>query len=615
MLLNFRRFLIGNPIETDQMAEEKLTKTTGLAVLSSDALSSTAYATEEILKVVALTGAVGLAFTVPISIAIVALIGIVGFSYYRTIFAYPTGGGAYIVAKENLGINYGLVAAAALLVDYLLTVAVSISAGVEAITSAFPNMLPYSIEIALVFVSFITIVNLRGIRDSGKFFAIPTYAFLLVYGGMIVFGFYKIMSGALPPHAPLSFADNPHLKTLSVFLVLRAFASGASALTGIEAVSNGVQAFKAPQSLNASRVLILMVSLLAVFFLGTSFLANYMGVLPSETETVVSQIARGLFGTNMIYYGIQFVTVMILILAANTAYTDFPRLSSLLAQDRYLPRQLASLGDRLVFSNGILFLGIFVGILVIIFKASTHLLIPLYMIGVFITFTLSQAGMVKHWYDDHCKGWWMKAAINGFGSIITLVVGVIVFIVKFSEGAWMTILCILSVILVMRAIHKHYEEFKVQISIDNAKAPKPFESHKVVIPISDIHRGVLEAVRYARTISNDVKALYVDLGNEGRMAALKKEWEKWVPDVPLEILPSPYRSVIAPIVDYIDAFRTNENMDTAVTVVIPEFVPVKWWHHLLHNQTALGLRFALLYRRGLSKRYKVLADVPYYLRR
>ncbi|MBN8554324.1 MAG: APC family permease [Deltaproteobacteria bacterium] len=611
----FWRLLIGNPLETELEKSEKLSKRRGLAVLSSDALSSTAYATEEMLRVLMLCGAIGLAYTFSISIVIVALIAIVGFSYYRTIHAYPGGGGAYIVAHENLGETPGLIAAASLLVDYSLTVAVSICAGTAAITSAFPELATHAVALAVGFVMLVTILNLRGLRESSTIFAIPTYLFIFVYGGMIAYGIYRIASGELPRQVPSPEQFGQDLRPLTVFLLLRAFASGSSALTGIEAVSNGVPAFHPPQAKNAVKVLMAMVIILGIYFLGTSYIAAWLGVVPNNHETVVSQIARELFQNSALYYIVQFVTMTILILAANTAYTGFPRLSSILARDKFLPRQLANLGDRLVYSNGIIFLGIFVSVLIIIYHADTHSLVPLYMVGVFITFTLSQMGMVRFWLRKKSKNWWMHLVINGFGAICTAVVGVVVFWVKFEEGAWITFVLITLLIIAMKMIHKHYEEFSRQICLDYAKPPKPFLKHKVVIPVSDVHRGVLEAARYARTLGTDVTALYVDLGNKDRMENLKRDWAKWVPDVPIQVLPSPYRSVIRPIVHYLDELRDQEGPDTVVTVVIPEFVPLKWWHHLLHNQTAWMLKIALLFNRKMNRRYKVLADVPYYLRR
>lgn len=622
------RIVIGNPLETEDLDSEKLTKTRGLAVLASDALSSTAYATEEMMKVLVLAGVTGLALTQPLSIAIVILIAILGFSYFRTIHAYPQGGGAYTVAHENLGALPGLIAAAALLVDYALTVAVSISSGVSQISSAFPAFLPYEVHMGVFFVAVITLLNLRGMRESSTIFAIPTYLFIFIYGFMVVYGLYQMFSGQLAETPPTVLESTTglgfNMHTLTLFLILKAFSSGCSALTGIEAVSNGVQAFNPPQAKNANKVLFVMLSILALFFIGTSYLAQHLGLVPSESETVVSMVARKLFGESIMYYATQFVTTAILILAANTAYTGFPRLSSILASDRYLPRQMASLGDRLVYSNGIIFLGFFVSGLIILYHANTHGLVPLYMVGVFVTFTLSQTGMVRFWWKKRSPKWWFHMSINALGALCTFVVGLVVLVVKFFEwgpesllpnGAWITFLAITALVIAMLMIRKHYEEFSVQISLNNAKAPRPYVDHKVVIPISDVHRGVLEAVRYAQTISKDVTALYVDLGQPERLERLRTEWQKWVPEVPIIVLPSPFRSVIRPIIHHLDDLREGTSFDTAVTVVIPEFVPLKWWHHLLHNQTAWMLKIALLFHRKQNKRYKVLADVPYYLRK
>ncbi len=614
--VSFRRLLIGDPLATQNLENERLNKRRGLAVLSSDALSSTAYATEEMLKVLVLVGAAGFSLTLPITFAIGTLLAIVGFSYHKIIHAYPQGGGAYLVGRENLGTMAGLIAAAALLVDYTLTVAVSACAAVAQLRSAFPSLIGHEVDIALIMVAIVTILNLRGVKESGTTFAIPTYAFIIIYGSMILYGLVKIGLGDIP-RQPLPPIEPPPggYWTLGAFIIFKAFSSGAAALTGIEAVSNGVSAFRPPQAKNASKVLFLMLGLLLLFFIGTSFLASWLGIAPHEHETVVSQVGRYLFGTSFLYYAVQISTILILFLAANTAYTGFPRLACLLAQDRFLPRQLANLGDRLVFSNGILILGLIVGMLVILFQADEHRLIPLYMVGVFITFTIAQTGMIRYWLREGSKHRYFGMSLNGVGAICTTVVGTVVLAVKFTDGAWITFIAIPCLVVLMYSINRHYEEFKVQISLDYAKAPKPFSSHKVVMPVSDIHRGVLEAVRYARTLSDDVSALYVDLGNHERMEGLKREWEKWVPDVPMVILPSPYRSVIKPIVHHLDHLRDSTSTDTAITVVIPEFVPVKWWHHLLHNQTAFFLKFALLFRRRQNRRYKVLADVPYYLRR
>jgi len=606
------RTLVGSPLETQRLRHERLTKLKGLAVFACDALSSSAYATEEILRVLVFAGSAALAFTVPVSAAIVGLMAVVATSYYQTIHAYPSGGGAYIVAHENLGTLPGLVAAAALLVDYVLTVAVSISAGVAAITSALPRLYPYRVDLAVALVALITIGNLRGVRESGTIFAIPTYLFIFAFGTTILTGLWTWLEGQLPR------VDRPETLAathpLTLFLVLRAFASGTAALTGVEAVSNGVQAFYPPEARNASRVLIAMVTLLGFFFFGTSFLAQEMGVLPREEETVVSQIARALFQGGWFYYVVQAATMLILVLAANTAFADFPRLSSILARDRYLPRQLANLGDRLVFANGILLLGATASFLIAVFRATVHNLIPLYMVGVFVSFTLSQAGMVRHWLASRSGPWRLQLAINGLGAACTALVGLEVAAVKFLDGAWITVFVIGSLVVFMQAIHRHYEDLKVQLSLERAKPPRPFRAHKVIVPVNNVHRGILEALRYAKAVSNDVTAVFVEI-EPGAREEIERKWERWVPDVPLVVLPSPYRSVVGPILLYLDQVQREAGPDTALTVVLPEFVPRKWWHHLLHNQTALMLKFALLFRQRRLRRYKVLADVPYYLTR
>ncbi|MDR7514398.1 MAG: APC family permease [Armatimonadota bacterium] len=606
------RALVGSPLETQRLRHERLTKVKGLAVFGADALSSSAYATEEILRVLVLAGVGAVALTVPVSLAIVALMAIVAISYYQTIHAYPSGGGAYIVAHENLGLLPGLVAAAALLVDYILTVAVSISAGVAAITSALPELYPHRVELALGFIALITVANLRGVRESGTIFAIPTYSFILAFGAVITFGVWRWLNGTLPDLTP---AEPPaQVQPLTLLLLLRAFASGTAALTGIEAVSNGVQAFYPPEPRNASRVLLLMVALLGSFFFGTGVLAREMGILPREEETVVSQIARAVFEGSWPYYAVQAATMLILVLAANTAFADFPRLASILARDRYLPRQLANLGDRLVFANGILLLGATASLLIVIFRATVHNLIPLYMVGVFVAFTLSQAGMVRHWWTERSGQWRLKLGINGFGALCTAAVGIEVAVIKFLDGAWITVFVIGSFVVLMRAIHRHYEDLKHQLSLERAKLPRPFRAHKVIVPVNNVHRGVLEALRYAKAVSDDVTAVYVEI-EPGAREEIERKWERWVPDVPLVVLPSPYRSVVGPILLYLDQVQREAGPDTALTVVLPEFVPRKWWHHLLHNQTALMLKFALLFRQRRLRRYKVLADVPYYLTR
>lgn len=607
------RALVGSPLETQRLKHEKLTKLKGVAVFGADPLSSNAYATEEILRVLVLMGSAGVALTLPVSIAIAALLVVVVTSYYQTIHAYPSGGGAYVVARENLGIAPALTAAAALLVDYVLTVAVSTSAAIAAITSAFPRLFPYRVELAAATVALVTVINLRGVRESGTIFSIPTYFYVATFGGMLAVGLWSVLTGELP-RGQYSRDVAAAVHPFSLLLVLRAFASGSTALTGIEAVSNGVQEFYPPPARNASRVLLVMALMLPAFFLSVSYLAHHLAIVPVETETVVSQIARRVLGEGWFYYTVQFGTALILFLAANTAYAGFPRLASILARDRYLPRQLANLGDRLVFANGILLLGAAAVLLILLFRADTHGLIPLYMIGVFVTFTLSQTGMVRYWATYRPPGWRLRLPISALGATVTGVVAVVVAVAKFAEGAWISLAAMPLLVWVMRAIHRHYEDLRQQLSLERAKPPRPFRAHKVIVPVNNVHRGILEALRYAKAVSNDVTAVYVEV-EPGAREEIERKWERWVPDVPLVVLPSPYRSVVGPILLYLDQVQREAGPDTALTVVLPEFVPRKWWHHLLHNQTALMLKFALLFRQRRLRRYKVLADVPYYLTR
>lgn len=603
------RALVGDPLHTHQLEEEKISKTKGLAVFSSDALSSSAYATEEIVRVLVLAGGAGLALLTPITGAIVALLAIVVLSYYQTIHAYPKGGGAYSVAQENLGVMPGLAAGAALIVDYILTVAVSISAGVAAITSAVPVLAEHKVILAIVLLGSITILNLRGIRESATILAYPTYVFIAVFSSLILTGLFKVATGRLahvvapPPEA---------VSPLAFLLVARAFASGCAALTGVEAVSNGVPNFRPPSSRNASLVMIIMGGILAVFVGGVSFLTHYLGIAPSESETVVSQVARAVFGSSPAYYAVQLTTSMILLLAANTAYSGFPQLTSIMAADRFMPRQLTNLGDRLVFGNGILMLSLVSLLLLVGFGADTHRLIPLYMIGVFISFTLSQSGMVRYWLRERVGMWRLRLGVNLFGSIVTACVGTIVLVAKFWQGAWITLLAIGILYFVMRAIHSHYRSVALQLVLDQPAPPPPLTGHKVIVPVAGIHKGTLEAMRYAHALGKDVTAVYIEI-EPLRTEHFKAQFSQWVPDTKLEILPSPYRSVVSPLVGYLEKLQREIGPDTAVTVILPQFMPRRWWQHALHNQTATVLRFALLYRFRGEGRIKVVAGVPFYL--
>lgn len=605
------RAVIGPPLATERQQHERLNSPQALAILGSDALSSAAYGPEEVLRVLAPAGAAALALSPSIGVAIAVLVIIVATSYYQTIHAYPTGGGAYIVARENLGVRAGLAAAAALLVDYALTVAVSISAGVSNIASAFPQLHPWRMELATTLIVFITITNLRGVRESGRLFAVPTYSFVAALACTLVGGAVMAARGTLP-HV----ATNPpaEMRALTAFLVLRAFASGTAALTGIEAVANGVKAFREPEVRNASRVLLIMAAILATFVIGVLLLAHQMGVLPSDQETVVSQVARGVFGNSPFYYWVQISTLTILVMAANTAFADFPRLAAILARDEYMPHQFANLGDRLVYANGIAVLGLIAMVLVVVFGATVHHLIPLYTVGVFVAFTLSQFGMVRHWARVRGNWWRTKLGINAVGGAITGIVGLEVGLVKFADGAWVALLVMVIVMAGMRYVRGHYELVRRLLAVDRARPVRRITRHRVIIPIGDVHRGVIEAVRYAQAISDDVTAVYVAVDPEASDDICAR-WERNVPGVPLVILPSPYRSVVRPILDYLDRLQAESEPEALITVVLPEFVTRRWWDGFLHNQTALMLRLALLYSRRRGRRRRVVADVPYYLAR
>lgn len=610
MIGQFVRILFGRPLPTEAAVHERLTKVKALAVFSSDALSSTAYATEEILLALLVAGSLALGVAWPVSIAIAVLLVIVAISYRQTIYAYPTGGGSYIVAKDNLGIYPGLVAGGSLLIDYVLTVAVSISAGVSAIISAAPGLQNYRVALAVTFVVLITIANLRGIRESGSIFAIPTYMFIASMVVLLASAFYRIVTGAGPVEAPV--ADTIEAtQPITLFLILRAFASGCTALTGIEAISDGVAAFKKPESHNAATTLTWMATILVIFFLGITYLANHFHVHPYHPDelgyqTVVSQIARAVFGAGPFYFIIQASTALILVLAANTAYADFPRLSSIIARDRYLPRQFTNIGHRLAFSNGIIVLGILSVLLIIAFRGDTHALIPLYALGVFLSFTLSQTGMVRRWWRLREPGWQRNMVINGIGALTTFVVLIDIAITKFALGAWIVIVLIPIFVLGFLKIHEHYVHVSEQLRLRDWTPPPAPKHSTVIVPVGDIHRGVVHALRYARLLSDDVRAVHIEV-DPARTERLRTRWEKWGQGIPLILLPSPYRSTMTTLIKYLDSVET-ERPDDVITVVLPEFVPRHWWEHLLHNQTSLILHAALRLQRN-----KVVTVVRYHL--
>lgn len=601
MITALKRLLVGIPMTTAQAKHERLGKVSALAIFSSDCMSSVAYATEEILLVLVLGGTLALQYSPPIGIAIGALVAIVATSYWQTIHAYPSGGGAYIVAKDNLGTLPGLVAGSALLVDYVLTVSVSTASGVAAITSAFPVLYPHRIVICVACVLAVMLANLRGLRETGRTFAVPTYGFILALTILIIGGFYQFFTqGAPPPPATL-----PMVEPLSVFLVLRAFSGGCAALTGIEAVANGVQAFKPPESRNASITLAWMAFILGSSFMAVTFLSHYFHIVPSAEETVVSMLARQVFGRTWMYYVIQVFTAVILLLAVTTSFAGFPMLASLMAKDGFLPRQFANLGDRLVFSNGILILAGVSSALLVIFGGSTHALIPLYAIGVFTAFTLSQGGMVLHWWRERGPRWLPHAVMNGFGAIVTGVVVAVVGATKFLHGAWIVIIVVPLMVSAFLAVRRHYDSLGAQLTLQGFSPPK-LGRHPVVVLVGGLHRGVITALTYAKAISPNVTAIAVDL-DPTATSRLQRDWREWAPDVPLVILDSPYRSVLQPVLHYIDQMEKQRDGDY-MTIILPEFIPAKWWHHLLHNQTALLLKTAILFRRG-----KVAISIPYHL--
>lgn len=626
-----RRLLFGAPIPSSRQEHERLNKFLALPVFSSDAVSSVAYASEEILLVLVVVGAVAWRVSFPIALCIAGLIAIVTISYRQTIHAYPQGGGSYTVAKENLGTFYGLVAAASLLTDYVLTVAVSVAAGVAAIVSLRQELAPHAAAIGVGAVFVVAYMNLRGLRESGKLFAGPTYAFIILLYTLLVVGLYKVITGhvvhVVPDPAAYAVAFTkaegrpiPGLETLGAFLILRAFSSGCSALTGIEAIANGIPAFKPPESRNAATTMAWMAMILATLVLGVTYLANAYHVFPAVNETVISQIARTVFGRGAFWYAVQIATALILILAANTAFQDFPRLSSILARDRFAPRQLTNIGDKLVFSNGIILLSVVAAGLIYVFGGKTSALIPLYAVGVFISFTLSQIGMGVRQIRLKHAGWRLHAAVSFFGGSVTFVVTCVTAVVKLTEGpvirigrvalptgAYFVLILIPALVIGFYKVHKHYITMgnQLRLSKDTFKPPPPLRSTAIVLT-SSIHKGILPALEYARTLSHDCRALFIGIDPiETRI--IRDRWEDFGLGVPLVILESPYRSLAGPVLKYLEEVK-KERPSYVVTVVLPEIVPRKWWHRLLHNQSALMLKIALMMRRGI-----VFTNVRYYL--
>jgi len=622
---SWRTWLIGRPLQTADAPHETIGKFIGLAVFASDALSSTAYATQEMLVILIAIGSAAYGYVFPISLAIVALLAIVTFSYEQTIHAYPNGGGAYIVSRDNLGEVPAQIAAAALLTDYILTVAVSISSGVAQIVSAFDWLFPYRVEIAVLLVMLVMLINLRGVRESGNAFAIPSYFFVVMMYLMVGVGLFRYLSGSLG-----TVIDPPEIEMLgvtqgvSLLLILRAFSNGTSALTGVEAVSNGIQAFKEPRSRNAGITLLWMSSILGTLMLGISFLAGHVQAVPSEMETVISQLARTMYGgrENFFYIATLLGTTVILVLAANTSFAGFPRLSAITAADGFLPRQLTYRGSRLVYSRGIVALAILASILIIIFEASVTRLIPLYAIGVFLSFTLSQAGMARRWWKmghlqpgvevkergstlRYVSDWGYKMVVNGFGSVLTAVVMVVFAVTKFTDGAWVVVIVIPLMVLILSGIHRHYRNVASKLTLNHYGAPPRIVRHRVLLTLGGVHRGSLAALRYAKTLSDDITAVHVMIEPEDA-ERVREKWELWGDGNRLVILDSPYRLFIEPLLEYIDEIDRQRQPNEIITIVVPEFVSRHWWNNLLHTHTAAVLRMALLFRKDI-----VITNIPY----
>ena len=621
---SWRTWLIGRPLSTADAPHQTIGKMIGLAVFASDALSSTAYATQEILLILAAAGMGAFSFAFPISVAIVVLLIILTISYEQTIHAYPGGGGAYIVARDNLGEAPAQTAGAALLTDYILTVAVSMSSGVAQIVSAFPALYAYRVEIAVTLVFLVMLVNLRGVKESGATFAIPTYFFLVMMFLTVIVGFVRYLTGTLgtvtnPP--PLEMLHS--LQAMSLFLILKAFASGTTALTGVEAISNGITAFRAPKSRNAGITLIWMSAILGTLLLGITFLSGKIGAVPSESETVISQLARTVYGSRGgLYLATIAATTLILIMAANTSFADFPRLAALHAGDGFLPKQLMYKGSRLVFSRGIMALALIACLLIIVFNASVTALIPLYAIGVFLSFTLSQAGMARRWWRvghlatgqeivdpgstlRYESGWQLKMVVNGVGAVATLVVMFVFAITKFRDGAWIIVILVPALVLIFFQIHHHYKRLAKQLSLDAFGAPARVGRHRVILPIGGVHRGSLAALAFARALSDDVTAVYISL-DPLEAEKVQHKWETWGGGVRLVVLDSPYRLLVEPLLAYLGQIIAVRQPNEMISIVVPQFVPKHWWANALHTQTALTLRMALMFKRGI-----VIMEVPY----
>ena len=611
---SWRTWLIGRPLPTADAPHQTVSKTVGLAVFGADALSSIAYAPQETLVILAVAGTQAFVYAFPISIVITGLLAIVTISYLQTIHAYPSGGGAYTVVKENLGESAALVAGAALLTDYILLAAVTVASGVAQITSAFPDLFPFRVWLSVGLLVLIAIANLRGIKESGNTFALPTYFFLGMTTLTVVVGFVRYLSGTLGVVTEPPALETLHTEPITLFLLLRSFSNGTTALTGVEVIANGVKSFREPRTHNAVVTMTWMSIILAVLFLGIVYLLGVIGAVPSESETVISQLARTIFGNRgLLYLGSLTATTLILILATNTAFAGFPALSAIIAEDGYLPRQLTYRGSRLVFSRGILSLTAIASLLIMIFHASVTALIPLWAVGVFLSFTLSQAGMARHWWMSRLKkrvqsadpGWRWKLAINSLGAVTTAIVTLIFALTKFVDGAWIIVLLLPAIVMSFYAVHRHYVSLAQDLSLEHYGQPPPSKRHRVIMPVSAIHQGTLEALDYALSLSRDVTVVHISIDPD-QTEKLRHKWSWWGKGVRLVVIESPYRTFLEPFLEYVNEIRATLQPSERLTIVVPQFIPKHWWHNLLHTQTAFWLRFMLLNKRGV-----VITEVPY----
>lgn len=609
MLNRIKRIVIGKPLRTNELHNQKLSNLKALAILSSDALSSVAYGPEQILIVLATVSVLAFWYSLPIAIGVLVLLIALILSYRQIIFAYPNGGGAYMVAKENLGNRFGLIAGGSLLIDYILTVAVSVSAGTDALTSAFPTLHEHTVSIAVGLVAIITLLNLRGLNESASILAYPVYLFVLSLFVLIVVGLYQVLTGHAPAHA------HPAIGTpvagISLFLILKAFSSGCSALTGVEAISNAVPNFKDPAPKNAAFTLMIMGIILGTLFIGIVFLAYWYGISPTAKETVLSQLGTAIFGRSGFYYFLQGTTMLILVLAANTGYSAFPLLAYNLAKDKYMPRAFTARGDRLGYSNGIVTLGLASIILIIAFEGNTEKLIPLYAVGVFIPFSLSQTGMIVRWLRTKPEGWVGKLLVNLTGALICYLILAIFYITKFGQ-VWMTLIFIPICVGIFQKIHQHYKTVGEQLRVDLSQKISEMNNmeNMVIVPVAGITTVVKQSLLYAKSLSDNVVAVYVGSSPES-IERMEKEWEEWRTGVRLVTLYSLYRSVLGPLSEFIDMMKAKaDHAGSRITVIMPQFITKKWWHSFLHNQSGFLILAYLLKTKNI-----IVTIVPYQLKK